>query len=1355
MSPTAHSSSEKMNHGFCLPSESKLRVYTLLKLKAAFFDRDSFPLAEEILCDLESKQGVQAKRLTTGELDLSFTYDGISDDDYTPLKPAHVRIQESKPSEDFVARCDCQNGRQDRLCGHLMASLILLWRLLNRDYKGIKHPPLEEYLAEKVEPQLDVLLGRTHRPNPNAGISLAAVVFCLSDASEPLKPKEASISGSIPPMRSGDLHSLIQRARLPLTSSTLSPDDFPATLRSQLEHPEYSYWNNPQTLLREHLQYQFSDGTTLTALELLRHRFLKKVPKDLLPLRETSEAPIPGWAHLILPEALSARYWYDKDMERAFIGLLARALKTKSKSANAPRVAFTSSVLREQKRSTLEIQAIEFDAPPAEGSKSHWQLIPSPESRPNEAQLKFSGDSQHCWTIDGSTLRFLPGPATASARPKSSTHIIANQEQITDEVQALNNFLTARDLPGVTLPEPLRLNATDPSVVRPEIRLDSTDTFRFALFLPAFNTRVWNPNPEARSWIYLLKDGIGAAAPVDKSELAHNHRGSKRDADLKLLRHCGFASCLFLETASYALEGKSSSGQEFANPKDFKAWLKTRLTTLALEIIDKTEPLETVYSHRVVEFIWLLAQQIQDSLTKPRAWHCLVAGNWLTLEQGSLPIARFILQLLRGAALRTGGLCFTKARTPAAFQGTTQFTPILVAPADSSENSEDLLISKFGIEEPFKVCLPLLAHGYDLYWKGKPLGLLNADDLKTVFDLTGSKSLDWFELNPKVFLMGKQISRDAFSEIARTGMMEFQGQLYLIPAANLPSMKRLSKFWERLGGNGNALGNFNEESGGYHRLPKSQALEFLALEKELGAEVLGENAEWKAVREFYHSLDLPRPPLEVPKTILAELKPYQKLGVQWLLDLHRLRLGGILADDMGLGKTLQALAFLEILRIQNRLGPSLIIVPTSLTWNWKSEAERFTPSLPIRVFDPKAKTAIEQDLAAGTLKLLVVTYGLLLEHQEWFEKQTSGDPRRWDVVLLDEAQNIKNIRAKRTEAARSLNAAYKFCMTGTPLENNLGELYSLMDLVVPGSLGELTGFRSKYEGISDPQEAAIEFGFLRLLLRPLMLRRTKSQVLMELPPKTESRVNLPLEAKQRKIYRDVALSWNQQVQASIEQYGEARSQLVMLTALLRLRQVCSDPATVPGVKYPGISPKMDLLAESLQEILEAGESVLVFTQFVGTLERLRTHLTSLGIETLCIHGAISRAERERILRQFQDPQAPAQVLIMTLKTGGVGLNLTRASYVFHLEPWWNPAAENQATDRAHRIGQERPVQVYRYVMQDTVEEKIELLKARKAAVFDAVMVESADGAVEGTPGLRTLSQRDFEVLLSERYQVTS
>lgn len=649
----------------------------------------------------------------------------------------------------------------------------------------------------------------------------------------------------------------------------------------------------------------------------------------------------------------------------------------------------------------------------------------------------------------------------------------------------------------------------------------------------------------------------------------------------------------------------------------------------------------------------------------------------------------------------------------------------------------------------------LMSNGWTLFLNGQPveeftladfkpefrLGEIDAhDEIDALFVAAGSKRIDWFELHPRFFFKGTEIPAEQAQRLSQDGLIEFRGRLFRIRADELPSLKRLNQFWARLQGvkaPDLGLKKRRRPDEMYFHLPKSRTLELLAL-RASGVAVHG-GKEWQDICTFYDHLDSNRARVEVPESFQGQLQPYQNVGVQWLIDLYRLKLGGILADDMGLGKTVTSLAFLDLLRDRNELGPTLIVVPTSLTYNWQSEAQKFSPKLPVHLFnsrEPEQMLSFIKDQSAG---IVITTYGLLQENEEYFQQVS------WNVGVFDEAQNLKNIQTKRATSARKLSVQFKICLTGTPLENHYGEFFSLFDLCVPGSLGDWSEFRSRF--VSPTRVLREDLEDLKLRVRPLLLRRTKSQVMQQLPPKIETTLKLPFESEQLKIYRDIATSYNQQIRQVIETQGEARSQLQMLTALLRLRQACSDPAGIPGVVYPSEPPKISTLLEALVEVTESGSSALVFTQFLSTYARIRKALEASGIVSFDINGADNRQSREKKLRGFQETPNGA-VLLMTLKTGGVGLNLTKANYIFHIEPWWNPAVENQATDRAHRMGQEKNVQVYRYLMRESVEEKIEVLKGIKSQRFDALLTSSESSEVDSTAGSQILSQQDFEYLLS-------
>ncbi|MBX9769666.1 MAG: DEAD/DEAH box helicase, partial [Bdellovibrionales bacterium] len=479
---------------------------------------------------------------------------------------------------------------------------------------------------------------------------------------------------------------------------------------------------------------------------------------------------------------------------------------------------------------------------------------------------------------------------------------------------------------------------------------------------------------------------------------------------------------------------------------------------------------------------------------------------------------------------------------------------------------------------------------------------------------------------------------------------------------------------------------------------------------------------------------------------------YQSIGLNWLRDLYELRLGAILADDMGLGKTIQTLGFFDYLHSEKELGNCLVVVPSTLIINWNKEMEKFVPHLPRTVLSGKilndgldeATVASLENPTGGTGgRVFICSYNFLSERSEWIQAQ------KWNLMVFDEAQSLKNLSSQRTQSARNVKSRFRVCLTGTPLENHIGEAFSIIDLSLPGALGTWSDFRKKYfanQGISYQQAQS-----LRLRMKPILLRRTKSEILSELPSKTEVVVPVPFSDNQRSIYKNIAMQWNSKVRESIKSSGESQSQLLMITALLRLRQACSDPSGLPEVSFDELPPKIEMLGESIQDIIESGESALVFTQFISTYDRVVAHLTQRNIPTFGLQGSMNQKQREKALNGFQEMEQGA-VLVATLKTGGVGLNLTKASYVFHLDPWWNPAVENQATDRTHRIGQTKPVTVYRYIMQGSIEEKIEVLKERKRLDFQALFGDQ-ETPHAGNLTKDRLSQEDFDYLLKDEAEL--
>jgi SNF2 family DNA or RNA helicase len=486
--------------------------------------------------------------------------------------------------------------------------------------------------------------------------------------------------------------------------------------------------------------------------------------------------------------------------------------------------------------------------------------------------------------------------------------------------------------------------------------------------------------------------------------------------------------------------------------------------------------------------------------------------------------------------------------------------------------------------------------------------------------------------------------------------------------------------------------------------------------------------------------------LPPPQGLVGQLRPYQVHGYSWLAFLRKWGLGACLADDMGLGKTVQAIALL--LRWRERadgpVAPALVVCPTSVVGNWKREIQRFGPPLRVLVHHggdrPEGEAFIE---AARAHDVVITTYGLVLRDVDDLGKIA------WSDVILDEAQNIKNPQAKRTQAVRSLPATNRVALTGTPVENRLSELWSIMQFLNPGFLGSRAGFRRTFALPIERYQDQDATERLKSLVSPFILRRVKTDptVIQDLPEKRESKVYCNLTPEQTTLYEAVVEESLLRVTQAEEQ-GETGIQRrgVVLGALTRLKQVCNHPAQFldDGSALPGRSGKLERLGEMLEEALSVGDQALIFTQYAQMGHMLQAHLRALfGVEVLFLHGGTPQKRRDRMVARFQARDVP--VFILSLRAGGTGLNLTAGNHVFHFDRWWNPAVEDQATDRAFRIGQTRDVQVYKYICAGTLEERIDALIESKKALAESVV-----GAGEGwLTELSTDELRDIIMLRQE------
>ena len=472
-------------------------------------------------------------------------------------------------------------------------------------------------------------------------------------------------------------------------------------------------------------------------------------------------------------------------------------------------------------------------------------------------------------------------------------------------------------------------------------------------------------------------------------------------------------------------------------------------------------------------------------------------------------------------------------------------------------------------------------------------------------------------------------------------------------------------------------------------------------------------------------------PIHEPDTFEGELRPYQREGLGWLDQLAGLRLGGCLADDMGLGKTVQILAYMLVRAIEHADDPhrpSLVVAPRSLVFNWRAEAERFSPGLTVVDY-----TGPDREYALSSTEepdVLLTTYGTLRRDVE------ALSAIEFDIVVLDEAQAIKNAASQTANAARSLKARQRLALSGTPVENHLGELGSLLEFLNPGTLeGTRLGQRLRAKGRS-PKLDDESRGILVRAVRPFLLRRTKDEVLDDLPPKTEQVLECTLDGQQRGDYDDLRAHFR----TRFSQAG-TRGGVEVLQALLRLRQTACHPGLIDETRRSESSAKLDVVLPLVEELIDQGHKALIFSQFTGFLGIVRKRLDDLGVKYAYLDGSTRKRENE--VNAFQnDPDTP--VFLVSLKAGGTGLNLTAADYVFLLDPWWNPAVEAQAIDRAHRIGREHPVHVYRIIAKDTIEERVRELQEKKRDLAAAVLGGRRRASPTSAPTTSSSSCRERE-----------
>ena len=493
---------------------------------------------------------------------------------------------------------------------------------------------------------------------------------------------------------------------------------------------------------------------------------------------------------------------------------------------------------------------------------------------------------------------------------------------------------------------------------------------------------------------------------------------------------------------------------------------------------------------------------------------------------------------------------------------------------------------------------------------------------------------------------------------------------------------------------------------------------------------------WDQQTQKMHQANTLEP--QIPSTFQAQLRDYQLVGFDWASRLAHWGAGACLADDMGLGKTLQALA---ILLSRASHGPSLVIAPTSVCFNWQQEALKFAPTLNIKIFSDSTNTKNREILLneLGPFDCVIISYGLLQRESEILKDV------HWHSIVADEAQALKNPLAKRTKAACALKSDFKMITTGTPIENNLTELWSLFRFINPGLLGNIKRFGERFSvpienANEDPLAAHKARQALKTLIQPFILRRMKNQVLTELPSRTEINIRVEMSPKERDFYEALRLNAIDNISQNDQQANAGEQRIKMLAELVKLRQACCHPKLVMAeTDIP--SAKLAALDELLEELKLNNHKALIFSQFVGHLQLIKQHIEAKGLSYQYLDGSTPQKQRQKRVNAFQGGEG--DIFLISLKAGGSGLNLTAADYVIHMDPWWNPAVEEQASDRAHRIGQTRPVTIYRLITQNTIEQKIVALHQHKRNLADTLL--------SGNEAVTKLSVDDMLSLLKETF----
>lgn len=1242
----------------------------------------------------------------------------------------------SEAAHDSALQFSCSKctavGRSVSGCQHQWAAYLMLFEALHSDSQEIKND-LTLKLSKKIKASIKIRSVTKDKLSKFENVVLDSISIMLDEA--PLF-KGPSLSSLL------DLNfSKYQKIEVNPDQQKLSPDlwRLPEVFRKKLIAFSDRYFNETaqQNALSDILRYNFSNGEQLSSQNILRHPLHKNVSPELLPRPVSGKPLFSKWPLLVNSESgfVSTS---TQELEDIIQHLLAEVAIAGSRnkidlylqSKNRPSYA-------------LKVQNLEFSPK----NEVDWRVEFS-EQPELEAEFKLvSYRNRPLYFFNSFAVEPVEGAVIVHAFKlelellqqklrKISEHIEMSQDE-NPKIEVSGELDTKQILKYLrSRPIPVKLTGGSQTIEkdksRTEIRLGEQGEF-YLIHEARVNGK---KNLQRRGWsstseVYLqtMSQGLQLILNMSPKDIASN-KLQKRIWDIKLLKHLGILQYIFFEALSLHFEHALTNGIQIDKADLFKA-LESRIQSLLIagtgSNLLKDIPLAELCSKGVLACLEDFISGIFNAVSASESFYS--EEGEVVLEGVVEREFRLIFEILKTAALNSSGDVFGKSRTSLLDRISSSNSDLYHFPASNVKN-------RAGLHQTLTSLQYLIPHGFQVFYKDQPLTELKEDEFNVDFVVLsdgGPKNYNWFELNPKFFLLGQEVDSSHLLGLGSGGVIEYEGKLYLVPKKQMPSLRRLENFWHKLQKGKNE--HVRKKGDGVYQLPRSQTLELLAL-RASGVGIRGDH-QWKQLCEFYDNLGKSNRELKLPNSNKSNLKPYQISGIQWLQDLYNLRLGALLADDMGLGKTLQTLSFLDELRSRDEMGPVLIVVPSSLIFNWQDEIQKFTPELKLHIFSNQGIEKISKLLAHKTQMVVITTYGMLAEHEAYFSQY------KFNIVIFDEAQNLKNLSTKRTSSARAVHGNFKICLTGTPMENHYGEFYSLIDLLVPGSLGELADFRKNFVNTElIPREKMDD---LKLKIKPLLLRRTKKEIMDQLPEKLETKVSIAFEDRQKEIYRDIALSYNERVKETMALQGVASVQLQMLTAILRLRQACSDPASLPNVKYDKIPPKIETLVESIKELVESGESALVFTQFIQTLEHTAKILQENNIPVFVLHGKVPTKQRRLILSEFSQ-LATGAVLIMTLKTGGVGLNLTKASYVFHLEPWWNPSVENQATDRAHRLGQNKAVQVFKYIMHDSLEEKIELLKNRKDIKFKSLFATTEQDSEIDTAST-ALSKEDFDLLL--------